>query len=188
MLGVSKYGSTHGMVSEIFMMIKAKFWPSDTTLELELDSALEQLKFSNANSYYNTASMECGGITFDLLLRAGVLKQDKEGSWVLAKGWNWRRVLYLFGDAKTIGNVAKFVWDMQMRQIAYTQGNLQAGVFTKVMSVVMDALVDWYTSLNMLQLIYTLYYGRLLDSCQELLKFKIISKDIRSCYFQADPR
>ena len=72
-----------------------------------------------------------------------------------------------------------------MRRISYTQANLQADIFIQAMSVVMEIPGDWHTSLNMLQSIYTLYYDGFLDGFQELLKFKRIGKDIRSCYFQA---
>ena len=131
-----------------------------------------------------SAAKECGAITLDLLLRAGVLEQEEDGSWILAEGWDKRRI-YLYGDAKTVENISKFVRDMQLRRITYTQANLQADVFLQAMSVVMEIPGDWHTSLNMLQSIYTLYYDGFLDGFQELLKFKRIGKDIRSCYFQA---
>ena len=66
------------------------------------------------------ASKECGSLTLDLLLRSGVLEQIEDGSWKLADDWEKRRV-YLFGDAKTIENMTKFVRDMQDRKISYTQ-------------------------------------------------------------------
>ena len=50
------------------------------------------------------ASRECGVITLDLLLRAGVLVEGEDGSWELAEDWEQRRI-YLFGDAKTIENM-----------------------------------------------------------------------------------
>ena len=65
------------------------------------------------------ASKECGSITLDLLLRSGILEETEEGSWSLADDWENRRV-YLFGDAKTIENMSKFVKDMQDRKISYT--------------------------------------------------------------------
>jgi hypothetical protein len=44
----------HGMDSEALAKMEQKFRPSDTAAELELDSALEQVKFSgDANTYYN---------------------------------------------------------------------------------------------------------------------------------------
>ena len=44
----------HGMVSEALARMELKFRPSNTTAELELDSALEHVKFSgDANAYYN---------------------------------------------------------------------------------------------------------------------------------------
>ena len=39
------------------------------------------------------ASKECGAITLDLLLRAGVLlKKEDDNSWVLADDWDKRRI------------------------------------------------------------------------------------------------
>ena len=58
-----------------------------------------------------SASKECGAITLDLLLRAGVLVASSDGSWDLAPDWEERKI-YLFGDAKTIENMTKFVRDM----------------------------------------------------------------------------
>ncbi len=69
------------------------------------------------------ASKECGSITLDLLLRYGILEETKEGGWTLADNWENRRV-YLFGDAKTIKNMSKFVKDMQDRKISYTQAHV----------------------------------------------------------------
>ena len=73
-------------------------------------------------------SKECGAITLDLLLRAGVLVTNEDGSWSLADDWDQRRI-YIFGDAKTIENMAKFVRDMQDRKISYSNANMQAEVF-----------------------------------------------------------
>ena len=57
------------------------------------------------------APKECGTITLDLLLRAGVLISHQNGSWLLAGDWNTRRI-YLVGDTTTIENMTKFVCDM----------------------------------------------------------------------------
>ena len=130
------------------------------------------------------ASKECGAILLDLLLRAGVLLQDSDGTWSLAPDWETRRV-YLFGDAKTVENVAKFARDMQLRKITYTEANLQADIFVKSLSVVMEIPGDWHASMSMLTSIHNLYYDGFLDCFQELLKWKRIHKDVRSCYFQA---
>ena len=77
-----------------------------------------------------SASKECVVITLDLLLRAGVLIQSDGGSWELANDWNKRRI-YIFGDTKTIENMAKFVRDMQDRRISYSVTNLQGELFLK---------------------------------------------------------
>ena len=62
-----------------------------------------------------SVSKECGALTLDLLLRAGVLVENKDGSWSLAKDYKERRI-YLVGDAKTIENIVKVVRDMQDRK------------------------------------------------------------------------
>ena len=43
----------HGKVSEALAKMEAKFRPGDTTAELELDTALEAIRFSRADDYYN---------------------------------------------------------------------------------------------------------------------------------------
>ena len=47
--------NTHGKIADALVAMERKYQPSDTTAELELDTALELLKFggSDANSYYN---------------------------------------------------------------------------------------------------------------------------------------
>ena len=90
------------------------------------------------------ASKECGSITLDLLLRSGILEQTEDGSWTLAEDWETRRV-YLFGDAKTIENMSKFVRDMQNSKISYTQANIQAEIFLKALSCIVEAPGDWHT-------------------------------------------
>ena len=47
---------TYGKISDALLAMERKYQPSDTTVELELDTALESLKFggSDANTYYNT--------------------------------------------------------------------------------------------------------------------------------------
>jgi len=130
------------------------------------------------------ASKECGAITLDLLLRAGVIVEVDDGSWELAKNWESRRI-YLYGDAKTIENMTKFVRDMQDCRISYTHANIQLEVFLKALAVVMDAPGDWHTGLNMLQSIYNIYYYGFLDQFQDLLRWQRVTKDVRSCYFQA---
>ena len=46
---------THGKIADALVAMERKYQPSDTTAELELDTALESLKFGggDANSYYN---------------------------------------------------------------------------------------------------------------------------------------
>ena len=46
----------HGKIADVLVAMGRKYQPSDTTAELELDTALESLKFggADANTYYNT--------------------------------------------------------------------------------------------------------------------------------------
>ena len=114
------------------------------------------------------ASKECGVFTLDLLLRAGVLISHENGGWSLAEDWNTQRI-YLFGDAKTIENMTKFVRDMQERKISYSMANMQAKIFLQALECVVEIPGDWHTGLNMLTSIYNMYYHGFLDQFQELL-------------------
>ena len=87
------------------------------------------------------APKECRAITLDFLLRADILFKNNDGSWILADECKSCRV-YLFGDAKTIKNMTKFVRDMQNRNISYTQANVQAKVFLKALDCVVEAPGD----------------------------------------------
>ena len=131
-----------------------------------------------------SASKECGAITLDLLFRAGVLENDDGGGWALADDWENRRI-YLFGDAKTIENMTKFVRDMQDRKISYSMANLQSEIFLQALTRVVEMPGDWHTGLNMLASIYNLYYVGFLDQFQDHLYWKRINKDVSGCYYQA---
>ena len=87
----------------------------------------------------------------------------------------------MFGDAKTIENVAKFVRDMQERR-----ANIQSEVFLKALTVIQEVPGDWHTGVNMLSSIYNVYYHGFLEEFQGLLhwKWENVKKDVRSCYFQ----
>ena len=43
----------HGIINNALAKMESKFRPSDTTAELELDTALEAIRFSRADEYYN---------------------------------------------------------------------------------------------------------------------------------------
>ena len=130
------------------------------------------------------ASKECGAITLDLLLRAGVLLHEYDGSWALAEDYMSRRI-YVYGGAKTIENIAKFVRDVQERQISFSEANMQSEIFLEALTCVRDLPGDWHTGLNTLTSIYNLYYVGFLDQFQDLLGWKKINKDVRSCYYGA---
>ena len=130
------------------------------------------------------ASKEYGAITLDLVLRAGILVEAEDGSWTVADNYLTRRI-YLYGDAKRVENMVKFVRDMQDRRISYSAANVQPEVFLKALEVVMDLPGDWHTGLNMAQTIYSYCYVGFLDQFQELLGWKRVNKEVSQCYFQA---
>ena len=83
----------------------------------------------------NLASKEYGALTLDLLLRAGILVEEKDGTWTLAKDNNDRRI-YLVGDANTVKNIVKFVQDIQDRRTTFSDASVQAENFIKAMTIV----------------------------------------------------
>jgi hypothetical protein len=128
-----------------------------------------------------SAGKECGAITLDLLLRAGVLVEGNSGKWDLAENYLERRI-YLVGDGKTVENMVKFVRDMQDRRITYSNASIQAEIFLKALSVVMTFPDDWHSGLNMAQTVFNYCYTGFLDEFQSLLQWKRINKEVSSCY------
>jgi len=128
-----------------------------------------------------SAGKECGAITLDLLLRAGVLVEGNSGKWDLAENYLERRI-YLVGDGKTVENMVKFVRDMQDRRITYSNASIQAEIFLKALSVVMTFPGDWHLGLNMAQTVFNYCYTGFLDEFQSLLQWKRINKEVSSCY------
>ena len=78
---------------------------------------------------------------------------NDDGSWLLPDDWDKSRI-YIFEDAKTIENMTKFVCDMQDRHISYSVANVQAEIFLKAITVVMDLPGDWHADLSMAQSIF----------------------------------
>ena len=116
-----------------------------------------------------SASKECGAIALDLLLRSGVLVENDDSSWDLADDYETRRI-YLYGDAKTLENMVKFVRDMQNRRISYSVANMQAEIFLKALDIVMEMPGDWHAGLQMAQTIFKYCYVGFLDNFQLLLE------------------
>ena len=73
--------------------------------------------------------------------------EDINRSWELKPDWESRRG-FIFGDAKTIENMFKFIRDMQDRRITYLADNVQADIFLKALTVVMDIPGDWHAGLE----------------------------------------
>ena len=130
------------------------------------------------------SSNECGAISLDQLYRMGILLECEDGTWELAPNWESRRP-YLFGDAKTVENVSKFVRELASRQMSYDTIHHQADIFMDAMSIVMQLPGDWHAGLAMLQAIYTLFYRAFLEPFQKALGWKRINIDVSGCYFQA---
>ena len=53
-----------------------------------------------------------------------MLEEAKDGSWDLADGWELRRI-YIYGNAKTIENMVKFMRVIQNNQISYLTSSVQ---------------------------------------------------------------
>ena len=89
--------------------------------------------------------------------------EDKNGGWSLAEDYKSRRI-YVYGDAKTIKNMAKFVRDMQDCKVSFSDANLQSEVFLEALNTcVKDLLGNWHTGLNSLSTISNLYHVGFLD-------------------------
>ena len=129
-------------------------------------------------------SKNCGAISLDFLLKTGLIILKDDWSWELAPDWKDFRPM-IFGDAKTTENMSKFIRDMQGRNLSLSDSGMQADVFVTVMKQVMTAPGDWHAGMNMLQSIYKLWYKCLLCKFQEMLGWKRIQHDVRSCYYQA---
>ena len=113
------------------------------------------------------------------------MENDDNDGWVLADDWEQERRIYLYGDAKTVENMSKFVRDRQDHKISYMVANFQSKIFLKAPARVVDIPGDWHTGLNILHSIYSLYYVGFLDQFQSLLYWKRTNKDISGCYYQA---
>lgn len=122
--------------------------------------------------------MQCGAITLDQLYRVGLLDENEDGTWRLADGWEERKVM-LYGDCKTIENIAKFSRDIANRPLSYDDINNQVEVITDVLTRVQLKPGDWHSGSAMLKAIFTLFYDGMLKPFQEALGWKRINKDVR---------
>ncbi len=127
---------------------------------------------------------QCGAHQLDKLYRGGILIEKSDGTWELAEGYEKRR-MYLFGDCKTIENLAKFSRDLSNRKLSYDKAADQAAIFMDALEVVMDMPGDWHAGLAMLKSIYTLFYDGFLKPFQEALGWKRINIDVGGCYYQS---
>ena len=98
-----------------------------------------------------SASKECGTITLDLLLRAGVLGKQDDGRWGLTEDYALRRI-YIVSDTKTVENMVEFVRDMQDRQITYSHASIQAEIFISalrpILAVFPIPIPIWFPSVS----------------------------------------
>ena len=79
-----------------------------------------------------------------------------DGSWYLADDYKSHWV-YVYGYAKIIEKMSKFVRDIQERKISSSEANLLSEIFLEALTCVRDLPGDWHTGLNTLTSIYNLY-------------------------------
>jgi hypothetical protein len=123
-------------------------------------------------------------VILDMLLKFGVLSYKDNKTWTLQQLAKLRR-LYRFGNRKTIENSSAFVNKLSNCSLSFEESSLQAEIFLEAFDNVMFLPGDWHTGMNMLQSLYKLFWADLLKSLRDILGWKRIAKDVRSCYYQA---
>jgi hypothetical protein len=112
------------------------------------------------------------------------MTQETNGSWDLAADFE-ERLIYVFGDCKSNDNYLNFVRQMQTRKLSHDQTQAQAEVFLKAMSRVIEGPGDWHAGQAILQSMFTLFYGGLLQPIQVALGWKRIGDQVKDCYYGA---
>ncbi len=69
--------------------------------------------------------------------------------------------------------------------LSFEESSIQSEIFLEAFDKAMFLPGDWHTGMNMLQSIYKLFWSDLLKPLRDILGWKRIAKDVRSCYFQA---
>ncbi len=95
------------------------------------------------------------------------------------------RRLYCFGDQKTIENTLVFVKKLSNPCLSFEESSIQAQIFLEAFDNVMFMPGDWHAGMNMLQSLHKLFWTDLLKPLRDILGWKRIAKDVRSCYYQA---
>jgi hypothetical protein len=125
-----------------------------------------------------------GTVVLQLLIEAGVLIQMSNGSWNLADDYT-ERLVYIFGDCKSNDNFLNFVRNIQKRKLSHDETQAQAEIFLKALSCVIEGPGDWHAGQAMLQALFTLFYGGLLQPMQVRLGWKRIGDQVKDCYYGA---
>ena len=85
-----------------------------------------------------------GSVLHDLLLKGGTVNKENIGLWTVALDYRLHRN-YVFGDTKTLENVAAFATSLSKRNIFLEELSMQAEVVRKALDTVMAMPGDWHT-------------------------------------------
>jgi hypothetical protein len=69
--------------------------------------------------------------------------------------------------------------------LSFEESSIQAQIFLEALNNVMFMPGDWHAGMNMLQSLHKLFWTNLLKPLRDILGWKRIAKDVRSCYYQA---
>ena len=130
------------------------------------------------------ASMETGAIVLSLLMKAGIMHIEDDGSFKLG---DTSKFVMLFGDVKTVDNINLIQETIRnsMRGRGFDDLNNQLSVFDKALDCVMDLPGDWHAGLSMLTSIVSIFYKVLLDPIAKALKWKRFNTETNKCYYQS---
>jgi hypothetical protein len=98
-----------------------------------------------------------GSVVLDMLLKFGLLKYNNDNTWDITADVNKRR-LYSFGDRKSNENCSAFVSTLSHRPLTFKESSMQAKIFFESFQNIMFLPGDWHTGMNMLQLIYKVFW------------------------------
>jgi len=122
-------------------------------------------------------------VSLDLLLKGGTIKERAYGIWSLATSY-LRHRNYIFGDRKSIENMAGFARELRNRRFSLEVESENADVFEEALNTVMQLPGDWHTGLNMAQGIVKCFWTPLLSPMKDFLGWKRCNEKVASCYYQ----
>ena len=124
-----------------------------------------------------------GTVSLDLLLKGGTIEEREFGIWSLAANY-LRHRNYIFGDRKSIENMAGFARKLCSRRLSLEVESENADVVEEALNTVMQLLGDWHTGLNMAQGIIKCFWTPLLSPMEDFLGWKRYNEKVASCYYQ----